>query len=199
MNATTSELATREGQVALPLGRKVPRGRLRWYLAACPVGREEATCRLVKKAVSNELLQDAFVPRREWMKKFHGTWVVQKRDLFTGYFIVVTDDAKELSSAFSKLSFPVYMSGAVGRGFAPIDKDVQAFLELCMDEDHIIRKSEAEIVSDELHVLWGPLKGHESRVLSYNRSHLFARVRMGSGRGSDDFTLAFPLAIPVRR
>ncbi|MEE0026058.1 MAG: hypothetical protein U0J70_00605, partial [Atopobiaceae bacterium] len=144
-------------QEALPLGRCVPRGRVRWYLARCPKGQERSTCNKVRQCVSPELLEDAFVPRTERIKKVHGEWTRPVRDLFEGHFIVATKDAPALGHALAKLTFPVQLVGAIGHGFAPVDKDAQAFLESCMDGSHTIRSSEGEIVSDKLRVTIGPL------------------------------------------
>lgn len=58
----------------LPLGRRSPRGQLRWYLVRCHEGREQDTCAKVRQIVPAELLQDAFVPRKERQRKYHGQW-----------------------------------------------------------------------------------------------------------------------------
>lgn len=188
---------TQELPAALPLGRRSPRGHLRWYLAACPQGREASTCQKVRQIIPQDLLEDAFVPRIERAQKSGGQWKTLVKDLFKGYFIVATKDAVQLSRALEKLTFPVQLAGVVGRGYAPIDKSAQEFLTSCMDKSHVIRSSEGEIVSDQLHVLWGPLKGQESRVARVARHKRLASVRVGGSESG--FTLAMPLEIPVRR
>lgn len=50
----------------LPLGRRSPRGQLRWYLVRCHEGREQDTCAKVRQIVPAELLQDAFVRRKSF-------------------------------------------------------------------------------------------------------------------------------------
>lgn len=185
-------------QVLLPLGRKVPRGRSRWYMAACPVGSEQSTCDKLRACVSADVLYDAFVPRAERIGKFSGVWVTRVVDLFRGYFVVVSSDSYGLAKQLGRLTFPVWLCGAVGRGFAPIDREAQTFLEQSMDMDHVVRCSEAVIVGDELRVYDGPLVGQEARITKLDRQKSFARVRVG-GVADKPFTLSLPLAVPVRR
>jgi len=151
---------------------------------------------MVKRIVSPDVLQDAFVPRAERVKKYSGTWVKVVREIFPGYFVSVTSDVLALSKALSNLSFPAYLVGPVGHGWAPVDEDVRAFLESCMDGERVIRASEGEIRGGQLTVLHGPLYGNESRVARINRGKCFAQVRVGSDRTG--FTLPMPLSVPLK-
>lgn len=68
----------------LPLGRKVPRGRLRWYFVACTEGEEVRTCRKVRRLIGNDLLQDAFVPLAERAEQRQGARRTTLRCIFDG-------------------------------------------------------------------------------------------------------------------
>lgn len=194
-----SGLATYEQRGGvLPLGRRVPRGRSRWYLVACPEGHELQTCAMVKRIVPAELLEDAFVPLKERQGKYQGEW---RRDVivfFQGYFIVVTKDAARLSKALDKLTFPAHMVGSVGQSYQPISEDAQHLLEQMMDQSHVVRLSWGEVVSGALHVQEGPLAGKEDRVERFVRRKCFAFVRVGESDNAA-FTLRIPLAILARR
>ena len=183
---------------ALPLGRRSPRGRLRWYLVACPEGKEVISCEKVKQIIPADILEDVFVPRKERQFKYHGEWRTEVVDFFRGYFVAATKDAPALSRALTKLTFPVHMVGAVGRGYQPISEDAQKLLEQTMDKSHIVRLSWGEIVSDALQVQGGPLKGLEDRIPKFVRGKSFAFVRVGEGDGATA-TLTMPLAILARR
>lgn len=187
------------GQTALPLGRKVPRGNLRWYLATCPEGSEQSTCNKLLRAVSREFLEDAFVLCRERTGKFKGVWVTDVVNMFKGYFVVVTRDVLGLAKAVGRLTFPVHLAGSAQSGYAPVGRDTQSFLESTMDERHVVCMSQGEFVSDALHVTGGPLVGQESRVVKVVRKKAFAQVRVGGGRGEDATLLTMPLAILARR
>ena len=178
-------------------GSEGSQGQVRWYLVACPQGHESSTCAKVRQIVPQSLLADAFVPRVEHVSKRQGVWQTQVRNLFSGYFVAVTRDAAALDKALCGLSFAARLAGAMDGGFAPMAADVQQFLAASMDERHVIRRSEGEIVSDKLHIYAWPLAGQETRVATYNRRKCSARVRVCEG--DEGFTLTLPLAIPVRR
>ena len=184
----------------IPFGRRVPRGRLRWYLARCHEGYESATIERIRSILPKELLQDAFVPRRERQRKVHGVWKTSIVDMFPGYFVVATADALALSKALAKLTFPVQLVGGMHDSYAPIDADAQQQMEQLMDRNHVIRLSWGEIVDDVLHVTSGPLLGMEEHILSFNRHRADAQVCLsGSVGNTGRFVLRLPLAIPVRR
>ena len=184
--------------VVLPFGRRTPRGRSRWYLVACPEDRVAATCAKVRQIVPSDVLEDAFVPRKEKQIKRQGQWHIEVVDFFKGYFIVVSKDAPALSRALSHLSFPVQMVGAVGRGYQPVSEDAQRLLSETMDPSHVVRLSSGEIVSDVLHVQRGPLVGREGRVAKIDRRKAWANVRVSETDGGAA-TLNMPLAIVARR
>lgn len=197
MSAVGTSWAEAEVPASVALGRRSPRGTLRWYLVHVPEGREQSTCKKVRSIIPEDILEEAFVPRKEHWFKHGSEWTLRKVPLFKGYFVAVTKDAPALSRALSKLSFPVQLAGAMDRGYMPLAYGVQEFLSASMDEDHVIRNSTGEIVNDCLHVLKGPLAGQESRVRRVNRHMRRATVRVCDG--SDDFLEVLPLAVPVRR
>lgn len=171
------------------------------------MGREHSTCRKVRDIVSDDLLEDAFVPRKERHGKWQGVWRTDVVDLLKtgGYFIVATSDAHTLAAVLAKLTFPVQLAGAVGSGYAPISKDAQAFLADVMDGSHIVRLSWGEIVSTgeiirkQLRVLKGPLVQCEHRIRRVDRRKKLAMVSVGSPTAGGTFMLALPLDVPVKR
>ena len=187
-----------EGTVALPLGRRSPReGCAGTWCAATRAGRRSA-CAKVRQIVPAELLEDAFVPRKERQRKYHGQWQTDVVPFFAGHFVVATTDAPALSRALAQLSFGVQMVGAVGRGYQPISRDAQRVLTEAMDQSHVVRLSWGEVVEDKLHVQGGPLVGKEDRVARFVRRKSFASVRVGEGDGAAAM-LTMPLAIVARR
>lgn len=191
--------ATRHPEASLPLGRKVPRGRLRWYFVACTEGEEARTCRKARRIVPSDLLQDAFVPLAECAIKRQGSWGTRLCSVFDGYFVAATTDAPELAQQLARLTFPAHMAGAVGRGFAPMDEDAERFLAAHMDDMHVVRMSEGEVTHGELHVLSGPLVGCEERIRHIDRNERLAQVRVGSTAAGEGFALTLPLSVTVKQ
>ncbi len=183
---------------SLPLTRRTPKGRLRWYLAECPEGHEEVLCEALHEAIPRTVLHDACVPKTEVLKKVHGEWVTTVREVFVGRFAVSTTDAAALNASLKQLGLPVRLAGDLGGGYAPIDDDAWRLLESCMDSTRTIRESRGEIVDNELRVWSGPLKGREALVARYARRKSLAFVNVGED-ALGSHSIVMPLAITVRR
>lgn len=193
MPATTLE---RYGMLAgMPVGHRSPRGKRRWYLVHAP-GREESTCRKVKKLISPDLLEDAFVMRRERITKRHGEWVTSTMSMYPEYFFVVTRDVNALDRELSRLSFPAHVCKGESSFYAPMAEEAQAWYEQMMDATHTIRTSTAVIVDGELQIQDGPMVGQESRVTKIMRRKSICTVAVSDGDGG--FTECVPFVVPFR-
>jgi len=179
----------------MPVGRRTPRGTSRWYLVHAP-GREQATCDKVKKLISPDLLEDAFVMRRERVKKYHGEWVTYKTMMYPEYFFVVTKDVNALDKELCKLSFPAHICKGENRFYAPMAEEAQAWYEQMMDATHTIRTSTAVIIDGELQIQKGPLVGQEDRVVRIKRSKCVCDVAVSEG--GNGFTECVPFVVPFK-
>ena len=45
-----------------------------WYVIQTFGGEEERTAHMIRKLVSRDCLEECFVPKRERLKKFRGSW-----------------------------------------------------------------------------------------------------------------------------
>ena len=174
----------------LPVGRRTPRGRLRWYLASVPDGREQALCDKVRRLVEPELLDDAFVIQKEWWFKRQGTWTLSRKLMYPGYFFVATKDVIALDRRLAKLSLPVRVVGSGMHAYAPLDAGAQAWFSGALDENYTIRSSTAVIEDGTLHVQNGPLMGQEEIVSGIDRHRRTCKVTVGEGSGSFSEILA---------
>ena len=184
---------TAEAPANMPVGRRTPRGKRRWYLVHAPE-REQATCDKLLKVMPRDLLEDAFVLRKERWRKYHGEWRLYPVPVYHDYFFVVTTDVKELDRQLGKLSFNAHIARSDGDHYAPLAADAQAWYESVLDEDHVIRSSTGVIRDGELCIQSGPLVGQEQRVVKVVRQkrHCFVDV----GDGGSGFTECAPLIVP---
>ena len=67
-----------------------------WYVIQTLGGEEERTARLIQKIIPSCYMKECFVPKRERMKKFHGSWNKVDEILFQGYVFVISDRPEEL-------------------------------------------------------------------------------------------------------
>lgn len=162
----------------LPLGRRVPSGRLRWYFVSVPEGREQAACGRLVRLLPEGLAEEAFVPKRERYVKKDGAWSLRALPMWRGYAVVATREARSLAKALSGLGVPVGPVDASGAGWAPLADEARAWLASVMDGAHVVRASVGYIDDAGLHVAFGPLAGFERSVAKVDRHRRQCWVRV---------------------
>lgn len=155
--------------------RRTPRGRRRWYAIYAP-GREQATCDKVRRLLSRDVLEDAFVMRKERWTKRGGQWSLRTVPMHQGYFFAVTRDVLLLERELSRLSFPVHLAGAEGRHLPSLSAQAQKWYEGALDGTHIMRASAGVMEDGALRVCSGPLAGQENRVFGVDRHKRLCQV-----------------------
>lgn len=180
----------------LPCGRRVPKGRVRWYLLRMPEGREATICAELKRLLPGSVLKDAFVLRKErWMKRA-GVWFLEPVNMYRGYAFAISSDAAGLAKAIAGLTLPVELVGTDVRSWAPLADEAAAWYAAAMDGSHVIRSSTAVIVDGVLHVQSGPLVGQEPRISKVDRHRRRCQVRVGDGDAA--FTEQAPIDVPFK-
>lgn len=204
MSVATATLPTRStarragspSASGLPLGRRSPRGRERWYALRMPQGREEALCAELKRLLPASVLTDAFALRKErWIKR-QGRWCVESVNMYRGYAFAISSDAAGLAKAIAKLTLPVELVGTEVRSWAPLSDEAAAWYAAAADKQHVIRSSTAVIVDGVLRVQTGPLVGQEPRIEKIDRHRRRCTVRVADGDGG--FTEQAPLDVPFK-
>lgn len=181
---------------SLPMGRRSPRGRERWYALRMPEGRETDLCEELKRLLPKSVLTDAFVLRKErWMKR-GGTWFLEPVEMYRGYAFAISADAAGLAKALSRLTLPVELVGTEIRSWAPLSDAAADWYSDAMDASHVIRSSTAVIVDGALHVTEGPLVGQEARISKIDRHRRRCQVTVIDG--GDGFTEQVPLDVPFK-
>ena len=182
--------------VGLPLGRRSPRGRERWYLLRMPEGREATLCAELRRLLPESVLKDAFVLRKErWMKRA-GVWFLEPVNMYRGYAFAISSDAAGLAKAIAGLTLPVELVGTGIRSWAPLSDEAAAWYASVTDGSHVIRSSTAVIVDGALHVQSGPLVGQEARISKVDRHRRRCQVRVGDGDAA--FTEQAPIDVPFK-
>lgn len=160
----TSVLQPRHTALRLPQGRRVPRGRTRWYALTVPEGREESIACDLRKLVPADLLHDVFVIRKEYWVKRGGAWSLNSKIAYAGYLFGQTADPAGLQKALARLTLPAALVGAHGHAWAPLAPEAEAWLKRALDAGHVLRSSTALVEDGKLRIVSGPLRGMEGRL-----------------------------------
>lgn len=172
------------------------RGQVRWYLVHTPLGQEQSLCNKIKNLIPKSLLQDAFAIQREYWFKRQGTWELQLKPMYPGYFFVATRDAAALDRALARTSLRVRIAGSEQHAYQPMAPEAQAWFENALDASHVLRNSIATITNGVLCIQSGPLVGQEAHVRKIDRRKRWCQVAVGEGEGS--FSEVLPLDVPIK-
>lgn len=141
-----------------------------WYVVQTVGGREARALDLLEKLVDPSLVEEAFVPRAEAMRRIKGQWVRRAEPMLPGYLFVVTarPDAleRELRSEVTQFARVLKSGGA----FSPLPAEDAAFVEALTEPgDRVVAMSTGVIEGDEVVVLSGPLVGHAGMIERVDR------------------------------
>lgn len=142
---------------------------LGWYAVQVAPGKEEPTCRLMRRLVGADSLSEVFVPRYECQKKVRGQWRACRPVLFPGYVIAVTPSVEALRLRLRGVpEFTRVL--AMGETYLPLGDADRAWIEsLTSAGQRTVPMSQGVVEGDRVVVTSGPLVGREGWISAVNR------------------------------
>ena len=148
-----------------------------WYILHCPQKNEDMILQSCRQKIDRSVLKDAFSFTCEKMRRYQGSWHLEKQKLFPEYVFLESDDALALSKALEPYRDIVQVLEA-GELLWPVEKSEENFLkELCGESRHL-SMSRGVIHSGKTHVTEGPLKGKEQMIAKIDRHKRLAFLRL---------------------
>lgn len=151
-----------------------------WYVAQVNSGQEAAVRDMCKQMIDPAILQDAFLPEYETMRKIQGEWCNVKKLLFPGYLFLVTERLPELFAELRKAQASVRLLGKKegSNEVMPISPQEEAWIRAMSDEAYCVRMSKGYITGDAITVTQGPLFGHEAIIRKIDRHKRRASIEV---------------------
>ncbi|MDD3139535.1 MAG: transcription termination/antitermination NusG family protein [Lachnospiraceae bacterium] len=133
-----------------------------WYALQCEKGQEEYCLQICKSQINRAILQDAYWLTYEKMRKYEGSWHMEKENLFPGYIILVSDNAEILRQEIESLPIKEKV-------FRVVSEEEQRFIQnLCGQSKHLAM-SKGVIHGGVTRVTEGPLVGREALFRKIDR------------------------------
>lgn len=149
-----------------------------WYVIQVVGGKEKHVLGLIAKLVDPALVEEAFVPQYEVMKRIKGAWVRRREVLLPGYLFVVTGDPAALRHELAKVPALTKIL-ATSDGFTPLEAHDIAFLNAFTDAgSRVVGMSEGVIAGDEIVILNGPLMGRAGLIKKVDRHKRLAYLEI---------------------
>ena len=150
-----------------------------WYVLYCPNQKEEEVLRACKRHLTGEALEDAFVFTYDRMRRYEGTWHLERRTLFPHYLFLESRNEEKLLEELRQYSwvFSVFESG--GKLVRVEPEEEKLLRTLCGAGNHS-RMSRGYIQNGQTIVTEGPLCGKENLIRKIDRHKRIARVGVPS-------------------
>lgn len=151
-----------------------------WYVAQVNSGQEAAVRDMCKQMIDPAILQDAFLPEYETMRKIQGEWKRVRRMLFPGYLFMVTDSILALLSELKKVPATTRLLGQNGQKneITPLSEEEKDWIGAFTDDAYCVRMSEGYIEGETITVTQGPLFGQEAIIKKIDRHKRRALIEM---------------------
>lgn len=139
-----------------------------WYVLYCPKGNEEAILNSCRQRISTCALTDAFLFTYERMKRYQGSWHLEKEKMFPCYLFLESENGALLSEELNQYPGILQELGD-GESLTPVNAEEEHLLtELCGTSRHM-SMSRGIIRHGITHVTEGPLKGKEQLIAKIDR------------------------------
>lgn len=139
-----------------------------WYVMQVRTGTEENICVQCRKDIPEAVLEKCFLPYYEEKRKIRGEWKILKKQLFSGYVFVISDDREQLYMHLKKVIGLTKLIGT-GREIIPLAEEEVRFLLRFAGEEQIVSMSEGIIEGSKVLINSGPLKGMEGYIRKIDR------------------------------
>lgn len=140
-----------------------------WYVIQTLGGKEEGTVDMIRKKVSSYYMEECFVPKKERMKKFYGSWHKVEDILFPGYVFAVTDRPDKLYEELKRIPRLTKVLGREEQYFTSLnEREVKLVRELG-NQEHRTEISKVQVCEGKrIRVVEGPLKNYVGNIAKVN-------------------------------
>lgn len=101
----------------------------KWYVLRTAPGREREAAGLLERKIDRGLWHHCRILYKQQLFRIHGSYVLGRKALFTGYLFVNTDQPEALTEALERSGkFPQMVGGAAKEQFTPVEPEDMVFL-----------------------------------------------------------------------
>ena len=149
-----------------------------WYVVQTMSGQEGQVKNFIAKTVEPGLVQEAFIPRYEVMKRVKGLWCKRVEVLMPGYVFVVTKSPSKLKAQLRGVPRFTRLLGNDDM-FTPLDDRDIAFINAFTSlENRTVEMSTGVVEGDDVIILNGPLMGRAGWIKKIDRHKRLAYLEV---------------------
>lgn len=143
-----------------------------WFLLTCKEQEEENMLILCRKRLSKSALQSAAVLTYDRMRRYEGTWHLERKILFPAHVLLESKNEETLIRELIEYGVITEQDNSL----IPISSGEANFLKVLCGEERHLGISRGIIKKDVMKILEGPLRGMEDRICKIDRHKRLARI-----------------------
>lgn len=133
--------------------------------------------------MTDKALTDAFCFTYDRMRRYEGSWHVERQSMFPDYVFLESEDGERLAKELEQYRKVLTVLGGQGV-LTPVHTEEELFLRELCGKDHHSEMSRGYIRNGRTCVTEGPLQGNERMIRKIDRHKRLARLKIpGSSRG----------------
>lgn len=159
-----------------------------WYIVQCRNQKSQKFFSACREYLSGEALQDVFVITYDRMRRYEGSWHLERQFLFPDYVFLESQDKERLTRELEKTPGVRELLPDCS-SIIPLKPEEEAFLRSLCGVNHHLGMSRGVIRDGQPFVTEGPLRGKEQLIRRIDRHKRMARVEIPSAirvRGSQE-------------
>ncbi|BCZ26083.1 hypothetical protein EUBC25_01700 [Claveliimonas bilis] len=163
-----------------------------WYALKCHPGKEQEILESCRQEIDSRILCDAFLFTYDQMKRYEGSWHVEKKQMFPQYVFLETKDGRALLEHFKFSS--AFPAAEAKENLKKISSEEERFLQSLYNTGHHLPMSEGYIRDGQTHVTCGPLVGWERQIKKIDRHKRLAKLAFPG----NDFVTMIPAGLEIK-
>lgn len=150
-----------------------------WYVIQTISGKEEKTADMIRKMVPSNYMEECFIPKRERMKKFRGSWNKVEEILFHGYVFVISEQPEKVYQKLRQIPKFTKILGQEENYFIPLKKEEERLVCGIGNRVHKTSLSRIELKEGKkVQIIDGPLKDYTGNIVKLNLHKREAVIRV---------------------
>lgn len=149
-----------------------------WYALYCPETDEEAILKSCRENISSAVLKDAFLFTYERMKRYQGSWHLEKEKMFPDYIFLESEHSEQLYQELGPYRLAAQpLESEQCRILLPVEAEEERLLKDLCGNDRNMSMSRGVIQMGIPRVTEGPLKGREHMISRIDRHKRLAFLK----------------------
>ena len=148
-----------------------------WYVIQVQSGREEKIKTECEKIISKQTLTKCFIPYIEKMRRYEGKQHIERRLMFPGYVILISDNLEQLFFELKKVKELTKLIGT-GREAVPLSVEEIELIQNLTGDKGIVEMSKGVIEGEKMIVFSGPMQGCEGLIKKIDRHKRLAYLQI---------------------